>query len=90
MIRVIEKKKKEREPERAIMYNYSIVECVKKQTIFKNLKIFGSILQIRRKFDFLGKFLYFQSLSVLKNPIAQSFGKKYGKNDVRFSPDRMG
>ena len=70
MIRVIEKKRKERErePERAIMYNYSIVECGKKQTILIILKIFGSILQIRRKFDFLGKFWYFQSISVLKKP----------------------
>ena len=67
MIRVIEKEI-ERVPERAIMYNCSIVECGKKQAIFKNLKIFGSILQIGRKFDFLGKFWYFQSLSILKKP----------------------
>ena len=39
-----EEKEREREPERAIMYNYSVVECGKKQTIFKNLKIFCSIL----------------------------------------------
>ena len=30
MIRVIEKKRKEREPERVVIYNYSIVECDKK------------------------------------------------------------
>ena len=33
----------------------NIVEWGKKLTIYTNLKIFGAILQIRTKFDFLGK-----------------------------------
>ena len=39
-----------------IFKNLFIVKWGKKQTIYTNLKTFGTILQIRTKFDFLGKF----------------------------------
>ena len=37
-----------------------------------NLNIFGAILRIRTKFDFRGKFQYFQSLSLLKKTLSLS------------------